>query len=66
MDLLLGPALGLVLGPADLGARYIAVLHQRSSADLNSLVESDLLVLDITTLVEILFAFLNLLAKRST
>ena len=50
MNLGLGPALGLVLGPADLGARYGAVFLQRSPANLHCLVESDSLVLDYTTL----------------
>ena len=61
MNLGLGPALGLVLGPADLGALNVAVLHQRSSADLNSLVESDLLVVNETILPEVLLALLLLL-----
>jgi len=61
MDLLLGPALGLVLSPADLWALDIAVLHQRGSADLDSLVEGDLLVLDETALPEVLLALLLLL-----
>ena len=61
MDLLLGPALRLVLGPADLRALNVAVLHQRSSADLNSLVESDLLVLDEAALPIVLLALLLLL-----
>jgi len=61
MDLLLGPALGLVLSPADLRALDIAVLHQRGSADLDSLVEGDLLVLDETALSEVLLALLLLL-----
>ena len=34
--LLLGPALGLVLGPADLGALHVAVLHQGGSAHLRA------------------------------
>jgi len=61
MFLLLGPALGLVLSPADLWALDIAVLHQRGSADLDSLVEGDLLVLDETALPEVLLALLLLL-----
>merc|ERR1719384_1810966 len=36
MDLLLGPALGLVLGTADLGSLNVTILDQRSSADLDS------------------------------
>merc|ERR1711863_9910 len=61
VNLLLGPALGLVLRPADLGSLDITVLHQRSPADLNSLIESDLLVLDETVLPEVLLALLLLL-----
>merc|ERR1719464_1024157 len=47
MDLLLGPALGLVLSATDLGSLDVAILDQRSSADLHSLVEGNLLVLDL-------------------
>merc|ERR1711863_258362 len=61
VNLLLGPTLGLVLRPADLGSLDIAVLHQRSTADLNGLVEGDLLVLDETILPEVLLALLLLL-----
>merc|ERR1719490_213313 len=46
MDLLLGPALGLVLSAADLRPLDFTILDQRSSADLDSLVECNLLVLD--------------------
>merc|ERR1719464_667032 len=59
--LLLGPALGLVLSAADLGSLDVAILDQRSSADLHSLVEGNLLVLDETALPEILLALLLLL-----
>lgn len=61
MDLLLGPALGLVLSAADLRSLDVAILDQRSSADLDSLVEGNLLVLDETTLSEVLLALLLLL-----
>merc|ERR1719464_1317717 len=61
MDLLLGPALGLVLSAADLGSLDVAILDQRSSADLHSLVEGNLLVLDETALPEVLLALLLLL-----
>ena len=64
VNLLLGPTLRLVLSPADLGSLDVTVLHQGSPADLHRLVESDLLVLYVTTLIEILFTFLDLLAKR--
>merc|ERR1719507_2528709 len=61
VDLLLGPALGLVLSPADLGSLDVTVLHQGSPADLHGLVEGDLLVFDETTLPEVLLALLLLL-----
>merc|ERR1711863_79292 len=61
VNLLLGPTLGLVLRPADLGSLDITVLHQWSPADLDSLVEGDLLVLDETVLPEVLLALLLLL-----
>merc|ERR1719384_1956239 len=61
MHLLLGPALGLVLSAADLRSLNVTVLDQRSSADLDCLVESNLLVLDETTLSEVLLALLLLL-----
>ena len=61
MDLLLGPALGLVLSPADITSGFVAVLHERSPADLGCLVEGDLLVLDETALPEVLLALLLLL-----
>merc|ERR1712012_713421 len=61
MDLLGSPALGLVLSAADLGSLNVAILDQRSSADLDSLVEGNLLVLDETALSEVLLALLLLL-----
>merc|ERR1719273_2498612 len=61
VDLLLGPALGFVLGPADLGSLDITILDKRGPADLSSLVEGNLLVLDETVLPEVLFAVLLLL-----
>merc|ERR1712133_325234 len=61
VHLLLGPALGLVLGPADLRALHVAVLHQGGPADGGGLVEGDLLVLDETVLPEVLLAVLLLL-----
>merc|ERR1711981_1034613 len=54
--LLLGPALGLVLSPADLGSLLVTVLHQGSTADLHGLVEGDLLVLDVTCLPVVIIA----------
>merc|ERR1719495_2055538 len=59
--LLLGPALGLVLGPADLGAADVTVLNEGSPADLDGLVEGNLLVVDEAVLPEVLLALLFLL-----
>merc|ERR1719397_1311600 len=61
VHLLLGPAFGLVLSPADLGALHVTVLHQRGPADSGCLVEGDLLVLDEAALPEVLLAVLLLL-----
>merc|ERR1719192_1974189 len=61
VHLLLGPALGLVLGAADLGTLHVAVLHQRGAAHLDGLVEGDLLVLDEASLPEVLITLLLLL-----
>merc|ERR1712003_474394 len=61
MDLLGSPALGLVLSAADLGSLNVTILDQRSSADLDSLVEGNLLVLDETALSEVLLTLLLLL-----
>merc|ERR1719167_1762811 len=61
VHLLLGPALRLVLGPADLRALHISVLHQRGPADSGGLVEGDLLVVDEAVLPEVLLAVLLLL-----
>merc|ERR1712012_907015 len=61
MDLLRGPALRLVLSAADLGSLNVTILDQRSSADLDSLVEGNLLVLNETALPEVLLALLLLL-----
>merc|ERR1711973_812376 len=61
VHLLLGPALGLVFGPADLGALDVAVLDQGGPANLDGLVEGDLLVVDEAVLSEVLLALLLLL-----
>jgi hypothetical protein len=50
MFFLLGPALALLLGTADLRSPDIAILHERSTADGDGLVESNLLVFDETAL----------------
>jgi len=61
MHLLLGPALRLILGPADLGSLDITILDKGSTADLDSLVEGNLFVLDEAVLPEVLLALLLLL-----
>merc|ERR1712088_1208341 len=61
VNLLFGPALRFVLGPADLGSLDITVLHKRGPADLSSLIEGNLLVLDETVLPEVLLTLLLLL-----
>jgi len=61
VDLLLGPALGFILGPANLRSLDITILDKRGPADLSSLVEGNLLVLNETVLPEVLFAVLLLL-----
>merc|ERR1712080_531229 len=61
VHLLLGPTLGLVLGPADLRSLDITILDKRSPANLSGLVEGNLLVLNETVLPEVLFAVLLLL-----
>ena len=61
MDLLLGPALGLVLGCTHLRSTSVTILDQGSSADLDSLVERNLLVLDETVLSVVLLTLLLLL-----
>merc|ERR1719348_2838573 len=64
VHLLLGPALRLVLGSADLRPLDVTVLDQRGSADLDSLVEGNLLVLDEAALPEVLLALLLLLGLK--
>merc|ERR1712106_24359 len=61
MDLLLGPALRLVLSPANLRALDVTVLDKRSPADLDGLVEGNLLILNETALPVVLLALLLLL-----
>merc|ERR1719283_118001 len=61
MLFLLGPALRLILGSADLRALHITVLDQRSSAHLHGLIEGNLLVVDEAVLSEVLLALLLLL-----
>merc|ERR1712002_76555 len=61
MNLLLGPALRLVLSSADFGALNITVLHKRGPTDLSSLVECNFLIFNETRLLEVLLAVFLLL-----
>ena len=61
VDLLLCPALGFVLSPADLRSLDITILDKRGPANLSGLVEGNLLILDETVLPEVLLAVLLLL-----
>jgi len=61
MNLLLGPALRLILSSTDLRSLHITILHQGSSTDLNCLIKGDLFILDETTLPEVLLTLLFLL-----
>jgi len=61
MFFLLGPALALVLGTADFGSLDIAILHKRSTADLDSFVESDLLVFNEAVFPEVFITLFLLL-----
>merc|ERR1719315_24477 len=61
MNLLLCPALRLILGSADLRPLLVTVFDQRCSADCNSLIEGNLLVCNETVLPEVLLALLLLL-----
>jgi len=61
MNLLLGPALRLILSSTDLRALHITVLDKRGSADLNSLIEGNLFILNETALSEVLLTLLLLL-----
>ena len=65
MDLLLGPALRLVLSTTDLLALYVAILDQGISADLDCLVKGHRIIFDVATFEKILVTFLDLLAKVS-
>merc|ERR1719320_2132059 len=61
MNLLLGPALRFILSSANLRSLHITVLYKRGSADLNGLIESNLLIFNETALPEVLLALLLLL-----
>merc|ERR1711970_382308 len=61
INLLLGPALRLILSSANLWSLNITVLYKRGSADLNGLIESNLLIFNETALSEVLLTLLFLL-----
>ena len=59
--LLLGPALRLIFSSADLRALNFTILDQGSSTNFNSLIESDLFIVNEAVLPEVLLALLLLL-----
>merc|ERR1712142_882638 len=61
MDLLFGPALRLIFSSTDLRSLNITILDKWGSTDLDSLIESDLLIFDETALSEVLLTLLFLL-----
>merc|ERR1719205_320515 len=61
MNLLLGPALRLILSYTYFRSLDITVLDQRGSADSNSLIKSNLLIFNGTVFPEVLLALLLLL-----
>merc|ERR1712241_892737 len=61
MYFLLGPALRLILSCTDFRSLDITILDKRLSADLNSLIEGNLLIINETILSEVLFTFFFLL-----
>merc|ERR1719481_1721905 len=61
MNLLLGPALRLILSPANLGTLNITVLDQGSPADLSSLIEGNLFIGNEAALLEVLLTIFLLL-----
>merc|ERR1712058_138020 len=61
MNLLFGPALRLIFSSTDLRSLNITILDQWGSTDLDSLIESNLLVFDETALSEVLLTLLLLL-----
>merc|ERR1711892_1603459 len=61
MNLLLSPALRLILSPTDLRSLDVTVLHQRSSADLDGLIKGNLFIFNETTLSVVLLTFFFLL-----
>merc|ERR1712142_49367 len=61
MNLLFGPALRLIFSSTDLRSLNITILDEWGSTDLDSLIESNLLVFDETALSEVLLTLLLLL-----
>merc|ERR1719516_319905 len=61
MNLLFGPALRLIFSSTDFRSLKITILDKWSSTDLDSLIESDLLIFDETALSEVLLTLLFLL-----
>merc|ERR1719186_2460490 len=61
MFLLFGPALALILSTADFGSLDITILHKGSTADLDSFVESDLLVFNEAVFPEVFITLFLLL-----
>ena len=61
MNLLLGPALGLIFCSANLLSRGITIFHQRFSANLYSFFGSNLFIFNETSFSKVLLAFFLLL-----
>merc|ERR1719153_1846843 len=61
MFLLLSPALCFILSPANLRSLNLTILYQRFPTNIYCLLESNLLILDEATLLEVFFAFFLLL-----
>ena len=64
MNLLLGPALRFIFSSADLRSLNITIFYKRSSADLNCLIDCNLLILYETTFQIIVFTFFDLLPGK--
>ena len=64
MHLLLSPALRLVLSATDLRSLNVTILDQRSSADLDCLVESNFLIINEATLSEAVVLLDNIIILR--
>ena len=64
MLLLLSPALRLILSSTDLRSLYSTVLDQRSSADLDCLVESNFIIINEATLSEAVVLLDNIIILR--